>query len=164
MQKKSAYEYFAGDLKAMDRFVRTIVDDVFRNAHDEWEVKNRKFVKDNPKLWEEIGKKLFYEPMERLKTALMNPVDEEFDNMRFCDDCGKPFEEGYCLDAEEYYCSEECLHKHYTRGQWLAMYAGLDNTDPQEVKKALKMTQEELDEASEENDSQCYWSSWEWIA
>jgi len=43
------------------------------------------------------------------------------------------------------------------------MYAGLDHTDPQEVKKALKMTQEELDKASDENDSNCYWSTWEWI-
>jgi hypothetical protein len=93
----------------------------------------------------------------------MNPTGYDFDNIRFCSQCGRPFEEGYNIDLE-YFCSDHCLHQKYTQGQYLAMYAGLDHTDPVEVKKALKMTQEELDKASDENDSNCYWSTWEWIA
>jgi hypothetical protein len=41
------------------------------------------------------------------------------------------------------------------------MYAGLDNTDPAEVERAAKMTQEELDRLSDENDSQSYYTDWE---
>lgn len=34
---------------------------------------------------------------------------------RTCDECGKPMKQGYCIDAgREYYCSDRCLHVHYT--------------------------------------------------
>ena len=43
--------------------------------------------------------------------------------MRYCSECGKPMREGYCIDnGLEYYCSDECLHKHYTEEEWLDMY------------------------------------------
>lgn len=30
---------------------------------------------------------------------------------------------GYCIDSGlKYYCSDECLHKHYTKEEWLDMY------------------------------------------
>lgn len=42
---------------------------------------------------------------------------------RCCDECGAGMNEGYCIDSgSEYYCSEECLHKHYTAGEWNDMY------------------------------------------
>jgi hypothetical protein len=31
--------------------------------------------------------------------------------------------EGYCIDnGREYYCTEECLHKHYTPEEWEELY------------------------------------------
>ena len=46
---------------------------------------------------------------------------------RKCDECGAGMNEGYCIDSGcEYYCSDECLHKHYTPEEWLEAYADGD--------------------------------------
>jgi len=43
--------------------------------------------------------------------------------MRICSECRKKMNEGYCIDSGlEYYCSDECLHKHYTEEEYLEMY------------------------------------------
>jgi len=43
--------------------------------------------------------------------------------MRICSECGKEMSEGYCIDnGYEYFCSDECLHKHYNETEWLQMY------------------------------------------
>jgi hypothetical protein len=43
--------------------------------------------------------------------------------MRICSECKKKMNEGYCIDGgSEYYCSDECLHKHYTKEEYLEMY------------------------------------------
>jgi len=43
---------------------------------------------------------------------------------RVCDECGKGMDEGYCVGGgDEYYCSEECLHKHITKEEWVELYA-----------------------------------------
>lgn len=42
---------------------------------------------------------------------------------RKCSNCGKEMNEGYCIDnGLEYYCSDECLHKHYTEEEYEEMY------------------------------------------
>ena len=42
---------------------------------------------------------------------------------RFCSECGELMIDGYVVyDGEEYYCSDECLHKHYTDKEWREMY------------------------------------------
>lgn len=47
--------------------------------------------------------------------------------MRTCSHCSKLMTEGYCIDNGcEYYCSDECLHEHYTEEEYLNMY---DNGD-----------------------------------
>ena len=44
--------------------------------------------------------------------------------IRRCDHCGKPMREGYVLwGGLEYYCTDECLHKHYTAEEWNEMYS-----------------------------------------
>lgn len=44
--------------------------------------------------------------------------------MRICSECKEKMFEGYCIEAGlEYYCSDECLHKHYTEEEYLEMYA-----------------------------------------
>lgn len=42
---------------------------------------------------------------------------------RTCSECGKSMNSGYCINnGEEYYCSDECLHKHYTDEEYDEMY------------------------------------------
>jgi len=56
--------------------------------------------------------------------------------MRTCDACGKPMNEGYCVDnGGEYFCSEECLHTVYTAEEWETMY--------------------------DDGDGDSYWTTWE---
>jgi hypothetical protein len=47
---------------------------------------------------------------------------------RTCSECGKGMNEGYCIGAGwHYYCSDACLHKHYTPEEWAAMCADDDS-------------------------------------
>lgn len=42
---------------------------------------------------------------------------------RQCSECKDGMDEGYVIQGgEEYYCSEKCLHKHYTKKDWKAIY------------------------------------------
>lgn len=42
---------------------------------------------------------------------------------RRCSHCHKIMTEGYCIESgEEYYCSDECLHEHYTDEEYLELY------------------------------------------
>lgn len=43
--------------------------------------------------------------------------------MRICNECKKKMNKGYCIEnGMEYYCTDECLHKHYTEKEFLEMY------------------------------------------
>ena len=43
--------------------------------------------------------------------------------MRKCTICGKPMDEGYCInEGEAYYCSDECLSHDYNPEQWNETY------------------------------------------
>ena len=45
------------------------------------------------------------------------------DFKRICSECGKEIKAGFVIDGgTEYYCSEKCLHKHYTHEDYLEMY------------------------------------------
>lgn len=55
---------------------------------------------------------------------------------RKCSECNKEMSEGYCIEnGMEYYCSDECLYKHYT--------------------------QEEFDELYDDGNGDSYWTEWE---
>lgn len=42
---------------------------------------------------------------------------------RICDECGKVMYDGYCIENGcEYFCSQTCLHKHYTEKEYAEMY------------------------------------------
>ena len=48
---------------------------------------------------------------------------------RICDTCYKPMNEGYCINGgEEYYCSDECLYKVYTKEEWDEICSGNDDS------------------------------------
>lgn len=45
------------------------------------------------------------------------------DDTRRCDHCGAVMTEGYCIDGgAEYYCTDSCLHAHYTPEEWEDLY------------------------------------------
>jgi hypothetical protein len=42
---------------------------------------------------------------------------------RYCDHCGAAMQEGFTVhEGDEYYCTEPCLHAHYTPEQWEELY------------------------------------------
>lgn len=44
-------------------------------------------------------------------------------NVRRCSNCKQPMKQGYVIDnGVEYYCSDECLHQHYTTKEFLDLY------------------------------------------
>lgn len=46
---------------------------------------------------------------------------------RICNECGNELKAGFVIEGgTEYYCSEKCLHKHYTEKEYLDLY---DNGD-----------------------------------
>ncbi len=45
------------------------------------------------------------------------------DDKRYCSECGNEMTQGYCInDGLEYYCNDDCLHKHYTQEEYDKMY------------------------------------------
>lgn len=52
---------------------------------------------------------------------IMNSEEEK--ETRTCSECNKEMTQGYCIEnGEEYYCSDECLHNHYTQEEYEEMY------------------------------------------
>ena len=63
--------------------------------------------------------------MNNLARDLVFEFDESF---RVCSECGSIMVQGYVIGGgDEYYCSDECLHKHYSEEEYLQMYE--DNDD-----------------------------------
>lgn len=81
-----------------------------------------------------IGNELLYNKIKEYCGNNYNEIKEtleyfneryesEIEQLRICNECGNVMNEGYCIDnGLEYYCSEECLHKHYTEEEYLKMY------------------------------------------
>lgn len=52
---------------------------------------------------------------------IVNNIEEK--EARICSECHKPMNQGYCIEnGEEYYCSDECLHKYYTDEEYNQLY------------------------------------------
>ena len=50
-------------------------------------------------------------------------LSEHLDCLRICDECHHPMIEGFCIDGGmKHYCSEECLHRHYSEDEYMLMY------------------------------------------
>lgn len=53
----------------------------------------------------------------------INKMMHDENNIRRCSHCSKPMSSGYCIEnGLEYYCSDECLHKHYTDEEYNSLY------------------------------------------
>ncbi|MDY0278788.1 MAG: hypothetical protein RBQ97_11965 [Acholeplasma sp.] len=56
--------------------------------------------------------------------------------IKICSECNKPMTEGYCIEGGlDYYCSDQCLHKHISPERYEALYG--------------------------QGDGDSYWTSWE---
>jgi hypothetical protein len=78
----------------------------------------------------------FYELNEADQQALCDKVYLEYlrndfasleeavnENIRTCSHCGRLMIEGYCIEGGQYhYCSDECLHKHFTKEDYEELY------------------------------------------
>lgn len=80
------------------------------------------------------NKKILSEELRRMK-QLSGLINENTENDSFeeetrrCDECNNQMDQGFVVNGgEEYYCDEECLHKHYTPEEWAEMY-GDGNSD-----------------------------------
>lgn len=63
--------------------------------------------------------------INRITKKTLEEVIDKIEKLyrRTCDECGRPMIDGYCVDwGSEYYCSEKCLHKHYTEEERKKMY------------------------------------------
>jgi hypothetical protein len=64
---------------------------------------------------------------------------------RQCTACGAGMNEGYVIEgANEQYCSEECLQKNITPGEFAEFYIGNKDDDDDDI-----------------GDIQIYWTEWE---
>lgn len=54
--------------------------------------------------------------------GVQHSAQEKLEDLRRCDICGKVMNEGFLIDDNEYFCSEECLHKKYSEEEYLEMY------------------------------------------
>ncbi|NLF35503.1 MAG: hypothetical protein GX585_06015 [Clostridiales bacterium] len=160
------HEYLQDDEEKKVQFMKTIMTDIVQSKREQFQYFDRRnswMFEDNPSFRERFN--TFIEELKtELKLAIDDPTGAPSDNVRFCATCGKPFDNGFCLGGgEQYYCSEACMCTDgYTMNDFLADYAGLDYDDHDRAEKASKMTQEELNNASEENGSETYWTEWEW--
>ena len=66
------------------------------------------------------------------ETSLINDIEDNmvnfaedghiFGEYRICSHCNNDMITGYLFwDGTEYYCSDECLHKHYTHEQYMKL-------------------------------------------
>lgn len=58
----------------------------------------------------------------------MKKYAEEHD-IRICDECGHLMASGYIVNGDEYYCSDECLHKHYSDEEYNELYDNGNSDD-----------------------------------
>ena len=81
------------------------------------EAKHHHNVRDIP------SAKVLVQDAEDIANMLMELSNYLLGNVRVCGECGKIMQEGYVIEGGlQYYCSDECLHKHYTKEEWEEMY------------------------------------------
>jgi hypothetical protein len=73
---------------------------------------------------------IFEKDVEALELAITIIKEWDVDSsdyLRECTECGHLMNEGYVIEnGIEYYCSDECLHKHITEEEYQRLY---DNGD-----------------------------------
>ena len=70
-------------------------------------------------LWAQFGKGIL---SHTANADFWEQLSEQLDCFRICEECEKPMIEGYLVDGCSTYCSDECLHKHYSEEEFNALY------------------------------------------
>ena len=56
---------------------------------------------------------------DNVKGYIVDYLYDEGIEVRICSECGSLMEDGYVIDGGmQYYCGDECLHKHFTDEEW----------------------------------------------
>lgn len=111
--KQYRYLMFLCDKREKKRLLKEckidLTEDNPKDDDLEWRVRNVETGK-----WEKTTKPMcITDNIESLK-------EEAF--KRRCCICGKTMDEGYVIDNDEYFCSEECLHKRYSEAEYERIY------------------------------------------
>lgn len=79
--------------------------------------------KETAKCWSDLAHKQA-KTIDKQNTYIQRLQERiEEHGARICSECGEPMKQGYCIDGgSEYYCSDDCLHKHYTPEEREEMY------------------------------------------
>ena len=72
-----------------------------------------------PTLWDRFADGILRRTAD---TGFWQELSEHLDCFRVCEECGKPMIEGYLVDGHTTYCSDACLHKHYTPEEYAQLY------------------------------------------
>ena len=84
----------------------------------------------NMRLFADVFELLEEHINDEIITLKYNPMgswyideEEQEEYKRACSHCDKHMKEGYCIEnGLEYYCGDECLHKHYTEEEYNELY------------------------------------------
>lgn len=60
--------------------------------------------------------------LDTIKEMIETYQDKNYDYCRICSECGHLMDNGYVIEDDEYYCSDECLHKNLTEEEYLKLY------------------------------------------
>lgn len=150
--EKSALD-FGGDVRSL---ILTLINAAINEELNRWN-------KDRHVFRTPIDQFALTQSMMKQVTEFIDSPDECVET-QVCSYCGRTMAKGFVInDGEEYYCSEECLHKRYSKLEYLALYAGLDHTDENVLKGVEQLKDKELDALSEINDSGTFMTEWEVI-
>lgn len=98
----------------------------------------------------------------RLGTYFDTTLLQEDLGLHFCTHCKQYMKSGYSINGDEFYCSDDCLHEHYTREEYLALYTGVGYQEEDVLRMIPTLSQSEIDQLHEENNPDIYWTEWEY--
>ena len=109
--------------------MKTIVDYLQTNKRYEHDVKGRAFdlelIGERVLLKRENGTQHIIDANQTghdIEIAIQDILEHDKIEIRFCEECGKPFDAGYIAGDGDWYCCEECfedaMNKTYGEGKW----------------------------------------------
>lgn len=72
-----------------------------------------------PELWEKFAFGILSQTTD---ASFWETLSEFLDCFRICEECGKPMIEGFVINGHNTYCSNNCLHKHFTNDEYVYLY------------------------------------------
>ena len=104
----NVHQYFTGDIRKHDAFIRTVVLDVLTSEIEIFLDDAAKHGGLTASFRAEVLRFISKDFAEALKYAFENPADVYLESVRFCDNCGEPMRCGYVVNDGEEHCCEIC--------------------------------------------------------